>query len=291
MNSKIISRDKIKLPLQQEKMIRSGWGNEAFENSVVERITYLSDGLSIKGYLAYPPDINNKYPCIIWNRGGSLNDGATDSFTARGIFGQMASWGYVVFASQYRGNAGSQGHEQFGGDDVNDILYLMSLSIELPFADSNNWGMEGWSRGGMMSCLSLLKLLDNPIDGVSISNIKCVVLSGAITNLRKYVEFNPDKISLYKNLIKGLNFDEEIEKRTIINFVDKLPKTNYLLLHGSADATVPPNHTLDIAMKFQELNIPYRLVILEGGDHFLRNHRREIDRLRKLWFDKYLKKI
>lgn len=291
MNSQIISREKIKLSQQQEKMIRSGWGNEAFDNSIVERITYTSDGLNIKGYLAYPLDVNNKYPCVIWNRGGSLNDGATDSFTARGIFGQIASWGYVVFASQYRGNAGSQGKEQFGGYDINDILNLMSLASELPYADINKWGMEGWSRGGMMSCLSLLKLIDNPIGSLTISNIQCVILSGAITNLRKYVEANPAKITLYKNLIAGLNFDAEIEKRTIIDFVDKLPKTNYLLLHGGADTTVPPFQTLDIASRFQELNIPYRLAILEGGDHFLRNHRREVDRLRKLWFDKYLKNI
>ncbi len=96
-----------------------------------------------------------KFPCIIWNRGGYENKGAIDSFTARGMFGQIASWGYVVFASQYRGNAGGEGKEELGGSDVNDILNLIPLADELPFADKEKWGMEGWSRGGMMTFLTL----------------------------------------------------------------------------------------------------------------------------------------
>ena len=281
MNSRIINREIIKLSSQQEKMVVSGWGNEAFESSVVERMTYLSDGLQVKGYLAYPKDANENYPCIIWNRGGSLNDGATDSFTARGIFGQMASWGYVVFASQYRGNAGSQGKEQLGGEDVNDILNLIPLAEEIPIADNNLWAMEGWSRGGMMTYLTLIR---NP-------KFRCVVLSGAISNLKKYAEENQDKISLYKNLIIGNNLEEEIDKRTIINQVEKLPKIPYLLLHGGDDSIVSPIQTIDMATKMHRLGFTYRLVIFEEGDHFLKNHRKEVDRLRRLWFDKYLKRI
>ncbi len=284
MSSNFTAREIIKLSPQQEKMILSGWGKETFENSVVERITYLSDGLHVKGYLAYPKYANEKLPCIIWNRGGSLNEGATDSFTARGMFGQMASWGYIIFASQYRGNAGSQGKEQLGGDDVNDILNLIPLADEIPIADKNSWAMEGWSRGGMMTYLALLR-------NQNFSGIKCVVLSGAISNLKKYAEENPGKILLYKDLIDGGNFDEELEKRTVINFVDKLPKIPYLLLHGGNDKTVSPQQTFDIAKKMHELNFPYRLVILEEGDHFLKNHRKEVDRLRRFWFDKYLKGI
>lgn len=260
-------------------MVVSGWGKEAFENSIVERMTYISDGLHIKGYLAYPKDANESCPCIIWNRGGSLNNGATDSFTARGIFGQMASWGYVVFASQYRGNAGSQGKEQLGGKDVNDILNLIPLAEEIPNADKNLWAMEGWSRGGMMTYLALLRN----------SKFRCAVLSGAISNLKKYAEGNQEKISFYKNIIDGNNFEEEIDKRTIINQVEKLPEIPYLLLHGANDNIVSPVQTIDMAKKMHKLGFTYRLVILEGGDHFLKNHRKEVDRLRKLWFDKYLK--
>ncbi len=279
MKSLILDRKKITLTPQQEKMIISGWGKDVFDGSIVEKITYLSDDLKVKGYIAYPAESKNKYPCIIWNRGGSRESGVIDSFTARGVYGQLASWGYVVFASQYRGNAGSEGKEQMGGDDVNDILNLIPLADEIPQADKNIWGVEGWSRGGMMTYLTLLRNHD----------FSCAVLSGAISNLKQYINANSDKTQLFKEMIGDKNFGQELEKRTIINFVDKLPNIPYLLLHGGNDKTVSPMQTIDMASKMHELNIPHRLVIFEDGDHFLKNHRKEVDELRRFWFDKYLK--
>src|SRR3990172_5538156 len=97
--SLILEREVIELNNSQKRMIESGWGADIMSSTVVEKITYLSDGLKVKGYIAYPVNQSKKYPCIIWNRGGIANKGAIDSFTARGLFGQIASWGYVVLAS------------------------------------------------------------------------------------------------------------------------------------------------------------------------------------------------
>ena len=83
---KIINREIIELTEQQQKMIVSGWGSDALDKSIVEKITYLSDGLKVTGYIAYPKEISKKYPCIIWCRGGIGNAGAIDKFTARGIY-------------------------------------------------------------------------------------------------------------------------------------------------------------------------------------------------------------
>ena len=88
----ILEREEIILSDSQNKMIISGWGQEVLDKTVTVKITYLSDGLKVTGYISYPNDKSKKYPCIIWNRGGIGNKGAIDSFTARGIFGQLASW-------------------------------------------------------------------------------------------------------------------------------------------------------------------------------------------------------
>ncbi|MHB1686472.1 MAG: alpha/beta hydrolase family protein [Ignavibacteriaceae bacterium] len=279
MEPKIIERQKITLNETQTKMLISGWRKEVFENSVVEKIVYLSDGLKVKGYVAYPTDQSKKYPCVIWNRGGVKNDGAIDSFTARGMFGQLASWGYVVFASQYRGNAGSEGKEQLGGEEVNDILNLIPLAKEFSFADYDNWGIEGWSRGGMMTYLTLQKN----------HNFKCAVLVGAISNFRQHFEKNPQSEDHYKEFIGEKNLDEEIEKRSAINFVDQLPKIPYLITHGVDDKIVSPLQAIEMSRKMISLKISHRLILFEGGDHFLKNHRMELDQLRRYWFDKYLK--
>jgi dipeptidyl aminopeptidase/acylaminoacyl peptidase len=280
MKTRIIERAEIKLNESQTKMIISGWGNEVIKNSIVEKIAYISDGLKIKGYLAYPKNIENKkLPCIIWNRGGYQEKGAIDKFTARGIFGQLASWGYTVFASQYRGNAGSEGKEEFGGDDVNDIINLRDLAEGLDFADKDNWGIEGWSRGGMMTFLTLIKK----------QNFRCAVLSGAISNIKNYIEENPERKLLYEKLFGKANYETEIKERTIINKIDKLPKIPYLIIHGGNDDTVSPIQSLELSMELYKKEILHRLIIFENGDHFLKSYRREVDELRKMWFNKYLK--
>ncbi len=282
MKSIISSREEINLNESQTKMVISGWGEEAYENSIVEKITYTSNGLKVKGYLAYPlKNENKKFPCIVWNRGGFKDKGAIDKFTARGIFGQLASWGYVVFASQYRGNAGGEGKEFFGGDDVNDILNLISSAEEISFADTGKWGIEGWSRGGMMTLLALLKNSDFN------SVVNCAVLSGAISNFKAYVELNSERKKDYQKILSK-NVDEEIDERTVIDKVKKLPKIPYLLMHGGKDNTVSPLQTLDLSKKFIETGILHRLIIFENGDHFLKNYRTEVDEQREKWFNKYL---
>lgn len=282
---RILERSPIELDPIHKKMVISGWGINALENSAVEKITYLSDGLKIKGYLAYPKAQTQKFPCIIWCRGGFGNAGAIDEFNASGIFGQIASWGYVVFASQYRGNSGSEGIDDFGGQDVNDVLNLIPLADEVTCADNSIWGIEGWSRGGMMTYLSLTKT----------EIFKAAIVIGGIANLRCNSDESPFMKKLYDTSAKHLNSLEKnsfCETRSIVNFPEKLPRgTNILLLHGTKDNRVLPHDSVDLSYKLLENDIPFRLVLLEGGDHFLKSHKNEVSRFRKDWFDKYLKGI
>ena len=282
MAAKIIDREEIVLSATHQKMARSGWGNECIDNAVVERITYLSDNLKVKGYIAHPKNTSKNYPCIIWCRGGYGNAGAIDVFNARGIFGQLASWGYVVFASQYRGNAGSEGKDEFGGSDLNDILNLIPLAEEIECADKNKWGIEGWSRGGMMTYLTLTKT----------DIFKCAVVSGGISDLRCNARESKFMKYLYESSLgkEENELDMNCRERSIINFPEKLSKTTpMLLLHGTADERVLPHDSLDLSYKLIENKIPFRLVMLEGGDHFLKSHKKEVDQMRKEWFEKYLR--
>lgn len=276
----MIDREEIKLTESHVRMVDSGWGKEVTQHSIVEKITYLSDGLKVKGYLAYPHRIlkGNKIPLIIWNRGGYKENGAIDSFTARGMFGQIASWGYAVLASQYRGNDGGEGEEELGGKDVNDIKNLFPVAEELQFIDTNTAGVEGWSRGGMMTFILLKEM----------HNFKCAVLSGAISNLKSITGSEKDVNRNYEKIV-GNDFEKKIKERSAINFTNSLPDIPYLLMHGSADNTVPVEQTIELAKKFSAEGKNYRLVIFEEGDHYLKNHRKEVDRLRKYWFDRYLK--
>ncbi len=280
MTSRIIERSEIPLTPQQEKMLASGWGIDALEKATVEKIIYLSDGLRIEGYLAYPKQQkeNEKFPCIIWNRGGAGAKGMIDSFAARGMFGQLASWGYVVFASMYRGSI--EGEDRIGGEDVNDVLNLIPLAEELPFADTTKWGIEGWSRGGLMTYLILQQN----------HNFKCAVFVGAISDVRMPAKNTPSMTELFKYAFPKEIFDTEMFNRCAVEHAEKLAKeTNYLLIHGGGDDIISPLQSIEMAKKLTENEINYRLVILEHGTHYLRNYRKEVAALRKHWYEKYLK--
>ncbi|MFO7527024.1 MAG: prolyl oligopeptidase family serine peptidase [Ignavibacteriaceae bacterium] len=282
--SRIIDREVIQLNESQQKMTVSGWGKDVIESTTVEKVSYKSDEFNVKGYIAYPNDDSKKYPCIIWCRGGIGNAGAIDKFTARGIYGQLASWGYCVFASQYRGNDGGEGQDNFGGDDVNDVINLIPLAEEVPQANKDIWGIEGWSRGGMMAYLTLTR-----------SNIfKTAVILGGIANLRCNADESKFMRRLYEHTMGKYGEDEfkqKCESRSIVNFPEKLSKkTPLLIIHGNADDRVLPHDSIDLSYKLLDLKIPFRLVMLEGGDHFMKTHPKEVDEMRKNWYEKYLKK-
>ncbi len=278
-----LERYALNLTESQLKLIKSGWGKGAVEKVITEKIFYESDGLKVNGYIAYPKGSTKKYPCVIWCRGGFGNAGALDDFNAQGILGQIASWGYVVLESQYRGNAGGDGNDEFGGADLNDVLNLIPIADEIENANTRLWGIEGWSRGGMMTYLALTKS----------TKFKAAIVTGGITNLNCNFDESTFIKRLFETSLKNSdssNFQEECNSRSIINFADKLSKnTPLLILHGTADRRVPPHNSIDLSYKLLEYNFPFRLVLLENGDHFLKAHKKEIDSLRKFWFEKYLK--
>jgi len=103
-------------------------------------IRYLSDGLGVNGMLAVPGR-PGKYPCIILNRGGNLEFAAWTHASFAELVGPLVDAGYIVIASQYRGNAGGQGKEEFGGAEIDDVLNLIPLLNSIPQADTSRIGM------------------------------------------------------------------------------------------------------------------------------------------------------
>lgn len=276
----LIEKEPITLNDSQKKLLKSGWGEDCIESAITEKLTYDSDGLKVKGFFASPKR-TGKFPCVIWCRGGYGNKGALDDFTAVGILGQLASWGYSVFASQYRGNAGGEGRDEFGGNDVNDVLNIINLADEFPEADTENWGIEGWSRGGMMTYLALTKTVI----------FKAATVVGGIANLKCNSEESPFMKHLYTEAISGeLTNNDFCSSRSVVNFPEKLSRnTPILIIHGNSDNRVLPHDSLDLGYKLLELGHLHKLVMLENGDHFLRAHKKEVDELRKNWLNKFLK--
>ena len=247
----------------------------------VESITYASDGLRVKGYLVQPNEPGN-YPTIIYNRGGNRGFGAVSHWKITHLLARVSSWGYIVVASQYRGVAGGDGMEQFGGDEVSDVLNLIPLLDDLPNADASRMGIMGGSRGGMMTYLALAKT-----DRFSAAVVRC-----GVSDLTDWGSERPEMMEVFNDLI--LEFDPNdpmcLESRSAVHWADRLDKTAPILVcQGTADWRVSPRSATQFAEALLEAQHPFRLVMFEGGDHSLSEHIDEFYTLTQQWFDRYVR--
>ena len=162
--------------------------------------------MKINGFLVKPKK-KGKYPCVIYNRGGNRSFGSLKIAHGAIALGRIAKEGYVVIASQYRGNGRSEGKEEFGGKDVNDITILTEVLKEIEVADANKIGMYGWSRGGMMTYIALTKT----------DKIKAAVVGGAVSDNFSSIKDRPEmETGVLSQIIPNYtnNKDVELEKRS-----------------------------------------------------------------------------
>ncbi len=283
-NGSIVRQTKVSLPDTMLNRIAKSYPEiKSFNDSVnAYKITYLSDGLKVNGYLVMPkrPGI---YPCIIYNRGGNREFGKLDHGDYGYYMAQIASWGYVVVGSQYRGNDSSEGREEFGGKDVNDVLNLIPLLSHVKSADTSRIGMYGVSRGGMMTYISMRKT--NRLKGA-------VVLSG-ITDLVKLIVTRPAMdTGVYQQLIPNYANEKtnQLEERSAVYFADKLCRTTPLLiLQGTADWRVPTDQVLDLVDKLYKNKQPLRFTLFEGGSHGVDEFWDEVSQQTKIFLDRYVR--
>lgn len=238
-------------------------------------ITYQSDSVKTKGILVEPKN-NGKYPVVIYNRGGNRDYGKLT--IAQMIFSvsKLANAGYVVIGSNYREK------DEFGGAELNDVLNLTETIKEIKKADSDCIGMFGWSRGGMMTYLSLKKSdkIKTAIIGNGPTDLFGLISDRPIMETKVIAECVPNYMD---------NKQSELEKRSVVYWADKLNKdSSLLILCGIKDKRVNPNQADKIAKKLSELNYNYKLRKFDT-DHGFSNKKTELNDLVINWFNKELK--
>ena len=257
-------------------------GYTYLDSIIIFHITYLSDGFKVKGFLVRPK-MPGKYPCIIYNRGGNRDFGSLKISHAALLMGKLARNGYILIASQYRGNAGGEGKEEFGGAELNDVLILMDALSEIEHADTSRIGMFGWSRGGMMTYLAMRET----------RRLKAAVVGGALSDQFALIDDRPVMESgVLAELVPDYSQvkSEALTDRSAILWANKLCETTPLLiLHGNSDWRVKADQSYRMAMELDRLRHPHRLIIYEGGDHGLTGHRKSVDLEVLAWFNRFLK--
>lgn len=252
---------------------------EKIEKLDVTRISYSSGGLTIGGFLIEPV-AGGKYPCLIVNRGGNRKFGGWTREEVFLLLSEIASWGYVVVASQYRGGPDSEGNDELGGADVDDVLALVPLLESREKVDTSRMGMLGMSRGGMMTYIALTRT----------QKVKAAAVVGGVTDLLAWEQARPEMTEVFRDLIgEGGERAEALASRSAVRWAGQLPKqTQLLILHGAADERVPAFQPLALASELLKTSQPFRLVMFEGGDHNLTRFWPEWLEIVRAWFRRHL---
>jgi dipeptidyl aminopeptidase/acylaminoacyl peptidase len=252
----------------------------AYAGFECRQIKYMSDGLKVAGLLWKPKNTAGApRPLIIYNRGGNRDFGLVLPWAQSGFFYYLEK-GFVVVASQYRGNGGGEGHEEFGGAEVHDILNLIPLAKSLGYIDMNNVFMLGASRGGMMTFLALKQ-------GIPVNAVATI---GALTDMVASAKERPQLAEhVYKELIPNYG-EESMRERSAVYWADKI-NVPVLLLQGGADWRCDPaSQALALAQKLTENRKTYQLIVYAGDNHGLAVNRIDSDTRITEWFNRYMRR-
>ncbi|MBO9308620.1 MAG: prolyl oligopeptidase family serine peptidase, partial [Chloroflexi bacterium] len=241
------------------------------------RITYFSDGLRINGFLTEPRR-EGTFPALIYNRGGNRDVGALRGYE----FIPFAEAGFVVVASQYRGGGGSEGFDNLGGADVNDVLNLIPLLQSRPNVDMDRIAMFGSSRGALMTYIALRRLG---------SAIKVAATTSGLADLFMWAKERPDLESgAYLELIGAdtRSNPAAFRERSATYWAAEI-STPLLLIHGDADTEVSVEQSRALFNRMRAAGRTVQLLIVAGGDHGLLNAEEGIPSA-LAWFARYLQR-
>jgi dipeptidyl aminopeptidase/acylaminoacyl peptidase len=245
------------------------------------KLKYLSDGLKVVAYLYKPTKTSDrKLPAIIFNRPSAIrNDIAAEVIPLLHRFGQAD---FVVVVPMLRQSDGSEGRDEIGGADVNDLMNVVPLIRSLSYVDMDNLFMYGESRGGMMTYQAIKRGF--PMRAASVV--------GAFTDLQELVDSHPKQYPPTMLNQLWANYEsrkkEIAEIRSAIYWPDKL-SLPLLIMHGGKDWSVNPDHSLRLAQQLQKLGRPYELIIYAEDNHSLTKNHVDRDRRTIDWFKRYLK--
>ncbi|MFZ4124682.1 MAG: alpha/beta hydrolase family protein [Rickettsiales bacterium] len=257
-----------------EKTVRGAMNDEIYQKYVarleaatdvaVSSITYLSDGLKVTGLEVLPEfAAGEKAPLIVYNRGGNRDFGGLSAAQIINLLLPMArSLRGGVLASNYRGNMGSEGREEFGGADVNDVLRLIEIGQQQPWWDGKNIFMLGWSRGGMMTYRAIA-------EGAPIT---AAAIGAGVADLFESSLARPEmEEKVYAQLVPHYTPENRkalLRERSALCWPEKIT-VPLLLLHGDADTKVGVVHARRMHEALSALGRSVKYIEFPNGGHGL----------------------
>jgi dipeptidyl-peptidase-4 len=229
-------------------------------------------------------DPSRKYPVLVYTY-GYPNAQVVQNQWGRSTYlwhAAMAQGGFIVFSLDNRGSYG-RGKEWASTDlktiglkgledQVAGVAYLKSL----PYVDASRIGIWGWSGGGTMTALAMLKAPGVFTAGAAVA---------PVTDWRFY-----DSI-FTERYMKGPKDNEAgYRDASPVNFADSLEGA-FLLVHGTADDNVHMQNSLYLARELIKAGKDFDLMIYPGGAHGIGGNKERAHLFNKLtrFFEEHLK--
>lgn len=206
-----------------------------------------SEGTDLNGYLIKPYnfDENKKYPLFMYLYGGPGSQEVTDRWKGQNYwwFQLLAQQGYIIACVDNRGTGGrgeafkKMTYLQLGHYETIDQIEAARKLGALPYADADRIGIYGWSYGGYMSTLCLLK--GNDV-------FKAAIAVAPVTHWKWYDTIYTERF------MRTLNENRTgYDDNSPVLFADRL-QGNYLLLHGMTDDNVHFQNAVEMANALME---------------------------------------
>jgi dipeptidyl aminopeptidase/acylaminoacyl peptidase len=224
-------------------------------------------GRRVHSFVALPPgfDPARKYPLLVLIHGGHANMWR-DQITLRWNYHLLASPGYVVLLTDYRGSTGYgeaftldiQGDPLAGpADDLNQAAD--EALKRYPFIDAARQAAAGASYGGHLA---------NWLEATA-TRYKCLVSHAGLSSLE--TQWSTSDSIRHRELMMGAPFWEKPEVWLAQSPIARAKdfKTPMLLSVGENDYRVPMNNTLEMYAVLQRMQVPTRLLVWPEANHWI----------------------
>jgi dipeptidyl-peptidase-4 len=221
------------------------------------------DGSKLYGYMLKPSDFDpaKKYPVLMIVYGGPQSQYATNDWDYRmGWMQLMSQQGYIVACVDNRGTDG-RGEEfrkstylQLGKLETADQLTAAHYLGSLSYVDSCRIGIFGWSYGGTMAALCMMK---------GNGFFKMGIAVAPVTDWRFY-----DTVYAERYMQTPRENEDGYNSNGPLSEASEL-KGKFLLIHGSADDNVHLQNSMSLASKLVRLNIPFDFFVYPDKNHHI----------------------
>lgn len=211
-------------------------------------------------------DLKKKYPLIVLPHSGVHADFSTYYVH---IVREMIAQGYIVVSAEYRGSTGygKETYENidYGGLENEDVLVSRDYMVEnYSFVDENRVGIVGWSHGGMISLMNVLKYPQKyqcAFAGVPVSDLN----SRLTSHDQEYMENFTAKYHIGKSLKED---PSEYKRRSPSTYAKDLKKP-LMIYTNTNDNDVYVEEVLIMidSLKHHRKNFEYKVFENSPGGH------------------------